>query len=136
MFEALPQVPAGSAGPSWQDPSKRDAADNLILDPTPWVDDDDLSPTGESFIRAISEGVNHGDSHVHKAVRVVQSSENIRTLDENGVPADTPQHVYAARSHASGFPMPLPILPMSTGGPLPTKAGTVAIKDMALGCLW
>eukprot|EP00438_Fugacium_kawagutii_P004240 Skav233304 [mRNA] locus=scaffold3742:106372:119257:- [translate_table: standard] len=113
-----------------EDPTKRDV--DLILDPTPWMDDDlldgELSPPGESFIRAISEdNVSTKGRHVHKGLRVVQSSQHIHTLDEHGVPSDTPQHVYAARSHASGFPMPLPIMPMSTGGPLPTKAGTVAI---------
>lgn len=75
-----------------EDPSKREA-DTLI--DSPW-DEFDLSPGGtRTFTRGITEPC--GD-HIHKALRLVKSSEHIHTVDEDGDQSATPMHNYAARS--------------------------------------
>ena len=91
-----------------QDPSNRD----LVADASPWKDYFDSPNNRDSFTQKISQ-------HDHHAVRVVKSSEHIHTLDADGAPADTPQHVYADRQRHVFTPLP-PLLSKNAGH-LPTK---------------
>lgn len=92
-----------------EDPSKQEIAENHV-----WLDDFDISPGSDGFTRAISEPC---ESDINKAVRLYKSSEHIHTVDADGAPADTPLHVYAARSRGHTFKTPL----VSKNPGLPTK---------------
>ena len=100
-----------------EDPSKQEIAENHV-----WLDDFDISPGSDGFTRAISEPC---ESDINKAVRLYKSSEHIHTVDADGAPADTPLHVYAARSRGHTFKTPL----VSKNPGLPTKVHKVKIEQ-------
>ena len=110
-----------------QDPSKREA-DTLI--DSPW-DEFDLSPGGtRTFTRGITEPC--GD-HIHKALRLVKSSEHIHTVDEDGDQSATPMHNYAARSPPKAHSF-IASLRSNKAEHLPTKEWDIMGHPGMVGC--